>query len=80
MILKSSIRERVALAKRFELDGSPESLAALTSQEKKSIKRELKSSRKFAEDRMERYLDKEQMKQFEQVQEEIHSKILARLE
>ncbi len=79
-ILKSSIRERVAIARRYGLDGELESLADLEGSEKRAAKRELKQCRKDVEKRMKRYLDKEQYKEFKAIQEEIHEEMLARIE
>lgn len=80
MILKSSIRERVAIIRRYGLDGGPEAIAALEGAEKRAMKRELKDSRKSTEKRMKRYLDKEQYKEFKAIQEEIHDELVARVE
>jgi hypothetical protein len=79
-ILKSSIRERVAIAHRYGLDGEIESLAELEGREKRAAKRELKQCRKNVEKRMKRYLDKEQFKEFKAIQEEIHEEMMARIE
>jgi hypothetical protein len=80
MILKSSIRERVAIIRRYGLDGGPEAIAALEGSEKRAMKRELKDSRKSTEKRMKRFLDKEQFKEFKAIQEEIHDELIARVE
>jgi hypothetical protein len=80
MILKSSIRERVAIIRRYGLDGGPEAIAALEGAEKRAMKRELKDSRKSTEKRMKRFLDKEQFKEFKAIQEEIHDELIARVE
>ena len=79
-ILKSSIRERVAIARRYGLDGDIESLGELEGSDKRAAKRELKQCRKDVEKRMKRYLDKEQYKEFKAIQEEIHEEMLARIE
>jgi hypothetical protein len=79
-ILKSSIRERVAIARRYGLDGELETLAELEGSEKRAAKRELKQCRKDVEKRMKRYLDKDQYKEFKAIQEEIHEEMLARIE
>ncbi len=79
-ILKSSIRERVAIARRYGLDGEMETLADLEGSEKRAAKRELKQCRKDVEKRMKRYLDKDQYKEFKAIQEEIHEEMLARIE
>ncbi len=80
MILKSSIRERVAITRRYGLDGDPASLEALEGKEKRAMRKELKACRKDTEKRMKRYLDKDQYKAFKAVQEEIHEDLIARLE
>jgi len=80
LILKSDIRERMAIAQRYGLDGSSESVEQLSSKQLRRLKREMKDSRKATEERMERYLDKDQMKAFEKVNEELHDDLLARLE
>ena len=73
-----SIRERVAIAKRYGLeDGGVE---ALEGKEKRALKREIKSSRKFAEQRMKRFLSKDQMKEFKALQERIDSRLLEQIE
>lgn len=80
MILKSSIRERVAIARRYGLDGGGEAFANLERKQKRAMKKELKACRENTQDRMKRFLDKEQYKEFKAVQEEIHDEILARVE
>ncbi|MEE4174661.1 MAG: hypothetical protein V2I57_10460 [Xanthomonadales bacterium] len=80
MILKSSIRERVAIIRRYGLDGGVEAIAALEGAEKRAMKRELKDTRKETEKRMKRYLDKDQYKEFKAIQEEIHDELIARVE
>ena len=80
LILKSSIRERVAIIRRYGLDGGLEAIAALEGPEKRAMKRELKENRKNTEKRMKRYLDKEQYKEFKAIQEEIHDELIARVE
>lgn len=80
MILKSSIRERVAITRRYGLDGDPASLEALEGKDKRAMRKELKACRKDTEKRMKRYLDKDQYKAFKAVQEEIHEDLIARLE
>lgn len=79
LILKTSIRERIAIGRKYGLDGG-DSSEPLSSKEKRQMRRELKSNRKATANRMERYLDKDQMKEFKRVQEEIHAEVLARLE
>ncbi len=80
MILKSSIRERVAIIRRYGLDGGPEAIAALEGADKRAMKRELKDNRKNTEKRMKRYLSKDQYKEFKVIQEEIHDELIARVE
>lgn len=80
LILKSDIRERMAIAQRYGLDGSGEALEQLSSKDLRRLKREMKDSRKATEERMERYLDKDQMKAFEDLNEQYHDDLLARLE
>lgn len=80
MILKSSIRERVAIIRRYGLNGGAEAIAALEGAEKRAMKRELKDTRKETEKRMKRYLDKDQYKEFKAIQEEIHDELIARVE
>lgn len=75
MILKSSIRERVAIIKRYGLDGSTDLLEPLEGSEKRAAKRELKTSRKDTEKRMKRYLDKAQYKEFKAYQEQLYENI-----
>lgn len=80
LILKTSIRERIAIAKKYGLDGSGEAVGELSSRDKRKMRRELKHVRKSTEDRMERYLSKDQMKEFKAMQEEIHEGLLTRME
>lgn len=80
MILKSSIRERVAIARRYGLDGDPAAFEALEGKQKRAMKRALKDSRKNTARRMKRYLDKDQYKEFKRVQEEIHDNFLAQVD
>lgn len=75
MILKSSIRERVAIIQRYGLDGSTDTLEPLEGSEKRAAKRELKESRKDTEKRMKRYLDKAQYKEFKEIQEQTYGTI-----
>lgn len=75
MILKSSIRERVAIIHRYGLDGSTDTLEPLEGSEKRAAKRELKESRKDTEKRMKRYLDKAQYKEFKELQEQTYGTI-----
>jgi len=79
-ILKSGIRERVAIARRYGAEGGMELIQPLDGSEKRAMKRELKDSRKDTEKRMKRYLDKEQMKAFEAVQDEQYDALLEWLE
>jgi Spy/CpxP family protein refolding chaperone len=78
MILKSSIRERLAIAQRYGLDGGGEAYQSLERKQKRQLKKELKASREGAEDRMKRFLDKEQFKEFKAVQESIYDEFLSR--
>lgn len=80
MILRSSIRERMAIAERYGLDGDRETLTELEGSDKRAMRRELKACRKDTEKRMKRYLDKEQYKEFKAVQEAIHEELLTRLD
>ena len=79
LILKSGIRERVAIAQRYGLDQEG-AMDNLSNKDKRQMRKELKESRKNTEERMERYLDKEQMKAFKQFQEEQRDQMMARLE
>lgn len=79
-ILKSNIRERVAIARRYGLEGDLETITELEGSEKRAAKRELKQCRKDVEKRMKRYLDKEQLREFKAIQEEIHDEMMARIE
>ncbi len=78
LILKTSIRERLAISKKFHLDEISD-IEELSSKQQRSMRKELKRSRKSTAERMERYLDKEQMKNFEALQEDIDTEFLARL-
>ena len=80
LILKSDIRERMAIAQRYGLDGSEGSLEQLSSKDLRRLKREMKDSRKATEERMERYLTKDQMKAFEKLNDQFHDELLAQLE
>lgn len=80
MILKSGIRERVAIARRYGLDGETFTADTLDDDQFKAMRKDLKECRKNTEKRMKRYLDKEQYKTFKAVQEEIHAELLARAE
>lgn len=75
MILKSSIRERLAVIRRYDLDDSEARSEPLEGSEKRAAKRELKESRKDLEKRMKRYLDKEQYKAFKDRQEVLYANI-----
>ena len=79
MILKSSIRERLAIAQRYGLEGQGD-WSNLERKEKRQLAKDMKNSRKATAERMERYLDKEQMKAFKAYQEEKRDQMLARLE
>lgn len=80
LILKTSIRERIAIAKKYGLDTENTNLDELSSRDQRRMRRDLKNVRKSTEKRMDRYLDKDQMKEFKAIQEDIHENILARLE
>ncbi len=80
LILKSGIRERVAIARRYGLDETGSNYQALENKEKRRMQKDMKESRKNTAERMERYLDKDQMKAFKAFQEEQRDKMLARLE
>lgn len=75
MILKSGIREQIAIVRRYGLDGSEQRLEPLEGSEKRAAKRELKDSRKDMEKRMKRYLDKDQFKAFKEVQESAYASL-----
>ena len=79
-ILRSDIRERVAIAQRFGLDGSDASAADLEKKQVRALERALKDSRDFTEERMKRYLEKDKFKEFKALQEEIHEEFEQRLE
>jgi len=80
VILKSGIRERVAIAQKYGLAGPDDPPPTLDAKQRKELEKELKLSRKTTEDRMERYLDKDQMKQFEAFQDERYHAFLTHLE
>jgi C-terminal processing protease CtpA/Prc len=80
LILKSGIRERVAIVQRYGLDGTTVRFEDLSGKDQRRMRKDLKESLKNTEDRMERYLDKEQMKTFEEFQERQRDELLARLE
>lgn len=79
-ILKSGIRERVAIARRYGFDGTFDHYQAMDRKQKKQLAKDLKDSRKNTAERMKRYLDKDQYKAFEALQEDIHDEIVARVE
>mgnify|MGYP000283048714 CR=1 FL=1 len=79
-ILKSGVRQRVAIARRYGLDGTFESIEAMDSKDKKRMEKDLKRNRKDTADRMKRYLDKDQYKAFKELQEDLHEAIVARIE
>lgn len=79
LILKSGIRERIAIARRYGLDDT-EALASLDRKQRRAMQRDLKDARKFTRDRMKRYLDKEQFKRFEAYQDDIYEAIDARID
>lgn len=70
LILKSNVKERLAIAQRYGLDGQGEAYDQLSGKEKRQMRGELKENRKATTDRMERYLTKDQMKVFKEIQEE----------
>ena len=80
IILRSDIRERVAIARRFGLDGSDASAANLEKKQVRALEKQLKASRDYTEERMKRYLDKPKFKEFKALQEQIHDEFEARLE
>lgn len=80
VILKSGIRERVAIAQKYGLAAPDDPPPTLDAQQRKQLEKELKASRKTTEGRMERYLDKDQMKQFEAFQDERYQAFLTHLE
>jgi hypothetical protein len=80
MILKSGIRERVAITRRYGLDGDTVTADSLDDDQVKAMRKDLKECRKNTEKRMKRYLDKEQYKEFKAVQEALHEELLARAE
>jgi hypothetical protein len=80
LILKSDIRERMAIAQRYGLDGQGNGLEELDSKQLKRLKRDMKNSRKATEERMERYLTKDQMKAFEAIHEQLHDELMAQLQ
>lgn len=80
LILKSDIRERMAIAQRYGLDESGDSPELLSSKDLRRLKREMKNSRKATEERMERYLTKDQMKAFEKLNDQFHDDLMTRLE
>ena len=80
VILKSGIRERLAIAQSYGLDGTPGALDNMERKDKRRMMKEMKESRKNTAERMERYLDKDQMKAFEAFQEQQRDEMRARLE
>jgi len=75
MTLKSSIRERLAIVQRYDLEDGAARPEPLNGSEKRAAKRELKSSQENLEKRMKRYLDKEQYKSFRDSQEVLYEEI-----
>ncbi len=75
MTLKSSIRERLAIIRRYDLEDSAAREEPLNGSEKRAAKRELKNSQEDLEKRMKRYLDKEQYKSFKDSQEVLYEAI-----
>lgn len=79
-ILRSDIRERVAIARRFGLLGGDTSAADLEKRQVRALEKDLKQARSFTEDRMKRYLEKSKFREFKDLQEEIHEEFEAELE
>ena len=79
-ILRSGVRQRIAIARRYGLDGTLETIEGLDRKQKKRLEKDLKQSRKDTAERMKRYLDKDQYKAFKQLQEDLHDTIVARIE
>ena len=59
----------MAIARRYGLNLEADERPELTGKDKRHLSKELKESRKGTSDRMKRYLDKDQMKEFKQFQE-----------
>lgn len=78
VILKSGIRERVAIANRYGVGVNGEAIETLDRKDQKQMARELKACRKDTLQRMKRYLDKEKYKEFKVIQEQAHAELLAR--
>lgn len=68
LILKSGIREQVGIAQRHGLTPGSAGYSSLDSKQQRSLERALKDSRKTTAERMERFLDKQQLKQFKAFQ------------
>ena len=78
-ILRSAIRERIAISRRYGLEDEA-ALAALDRKQRRDLGRDLDEAREFTDDRMERYLDKEQFERFEEYQDVLYEDIEARIE
>jgi hypothetical protein len=78
-ILKSGIRERVAIANRYGVGPGGVPLEALDKKQQKEMARELKDSRKETLQRMKRYLDKDKYQEFKTIQEQAHAELLAQV-
>jgi hypothetical protein len=78
-ILRSAIRERIAIGRRYGLEDEA-ALAALERSERRQLERDLEQARDFTLDRMERYLDEEQFERFEDYEDGIYEAIEARIE
>lgn len=79
LILKSGIRERIAIAQQHGVD-EIDDWSQLDRKAKRELSKDMKESRKNTAERMERYLTKDQMKAFEDYQDEQRDRLLARLE
>lgn len=79
LILKSGIRERIAIAQQHGVD-EMDDWSQLDRKAKRELSKDMKESRKNTAERMERYLTKDQMKAFEDYQDEQRDRLLARLE
>ncbi|KAA9131332.1 hypothetical protein F3N42_08395 [Marinihelvus fidelis] len=79
-ILRSGVRQRIAIARRYGLDGTLESIESMDRKQKRRLEKDLKQSRKDTTERMKRFLDKDQYKAFKALQEDLHEAIVARIE
>ena len=78
-ILRSAIRERIAIGRRYGLEDEA-ALAALDRKQRRDLGRDLEEAREFTDERMERYLDKEQFERFEEYEDSLYDAIEARIE